>query len=256
MITGKQAYQFSRHAAVAVLACMLILLSDAASSETRIIELNNPTDPPLTTHQQDGFLDRIAIEAFRRQGLTLHLVKLPAERGLLNANAGLEDGDLNRIAGLDAQYPNLIRVPEKMMDMDFVVFTKNASISATWEALRARPVGFIKGWKIFENNLATAPYVTTADDPEQLFRLLAMGRIEVALYDRWMGLALIKQMRINDVDVIEPPLASREMFIYLHKKHAELAPKLSQTLKILKREGFYQRVYRETLQPYIFRKNR
>lgn len=255
MITGQPAYKFLRHALMIWAAGLMVLFSSAVLGDPSIMELNNPTDPPLTTSQQDGFLDRIANEAFRRHGLTLHLVKLPAERGLLNANAGLEDGDLNRIAGLEAQYPNLIRVPEKTMDMDFVAFTKNAAIPATWQALRTHSVGFIKGWKIFEKNLADAPHVTTADDPEQLFRLLAMGRVEVALYDRWMGLALIKQMRINDVGVIEPPLATRAMFIYLHKKHADLAPKLSQTLKTLKREGFYQRVYRETLQAYASRKN-
>ena len=248
MIKGRLTYQFARHATVALIS-LWVMFPPLVRGDSRIIELNNPTDPPLTTDQQDGFLDRIANEAFRRQGLKLRLVKLPAERGLLNANAGLEDGDLTRIAGLEAQYPNLIRVPEKMMDMDFVAFTKDGSLSVTWETLRARPVGFIKGWKIFEKNLATAPYVVTADDPEQLFRLLAMGRIDVALYDRWMGLDLIKKMRINDVVVAEPPLASRAMFIYLHKKHAGLASQLSQTLKTLKREGFYQRVYRETLQP-------
>lgn len=35
----------------------------------------------------------------------LRLVKLPAERALLNANAGIEDGDLARIAGLETHIP-------------------------------------------------------------------------------------------------------------------------------------------------------
>ena len=57
-------------------------------------------------------------------GVELRLVKLPAERGLINANAGIEDGDLARITGLEKQYPNLVRVPEKLVDLDFTAFSK------------------------------------------------------------------------------------------------------------------------------------
>ena len=65
-----------------------------------------------------------------------------------------------------------------------------------------------------------------------------------------MGLALIKQHEIKNVHAIEPPLASREMFIYLHKKHADLVPGLASALRALKTEGFYDRMYREKLLPY------
>jgi polar amino acid transport system substrate-binding protein len=36
----------------------------------------------------------------------------------------------------------------------------------------------------------------------------------------------------------------------LNKRHAKLVPKLAEALRALKREGFYQRVYREKLLPY------
>ena len=67
---------------------------------------------------------------------------------------------------------------------------------------------------------------------------------------RWMGLALIQQQGLKDVRPLEPPLATREMFIYLHKRHAELAPRLADALRALKHDGFYQRAYREKILPY------
>ena len=118
----------------------------------------------------------------------LRLVKLPAERALLNANAGIEDGDLARIADLETQYPNLIRVPEKLLDWAFTAFSKDASISARWETIRQRQVGHIKGWKIYEQQLAGAPQVVSVDNAAQLFRLLDLNRIEVALYTRWIDM--------------------------------------------------------------------
>jgi len=221
-----------------------------SAAERRVLVLNDTNEPPFTTAQGDGFIDIVATEAFRRAGAELRLVKLPAERGLINANNGLEDGDLTRIAGLEQQYPNLMQVPEKLMDWEFTAFSKNADIAASWAAIRQHSVGHIKGWKIYEKNMAGAEQVITADDPDQLFQLLGHNRVEVALYARWMGQAYLKQQHMQGVHALEPPLATREMFIYLHKRHAELIPKITEALRALKREGFYQRIQRVKLQPY------
>ena len=229
---------------------LALALPDAFAAERRVLVLNDTNDPPYTTEDRSGFIDVVAGEAFRRIGFELRLVKLPAERGLINANAGIEDGDLLRIAGLEKQYPNLVRVPEKVVDWEFTAFSKDASIASNWAALRRRSVGLIKGWKIYEQHMAGAERAVTADDPAQLFRLLELDRIEVALYMRWMGLALVKQQGLKDVQPLEPPLATREMFIYLHKRHAQLAPRLADALRALKRDGFYERAYREKLLPY------
>lgn len=221
------------------------LAGGVMAAEPPTLVLNDTNDPPFTRPDQSGFLDAVAGEAFRRAGVKLKLVKLPAERGLLNANAGIDDGDLTRIAGLDAQYPNLVRVPEKLVDWTFTAFSKNPALPARWEILRQRPIGHVKGWKIYEQQLANAPNVVAAEDAEQLFRLLDLDRIEVALYARWIGEALIQQQGIKGVRALEPPLATREMFIYLHKRHADLAPKLAAALRAIKAEGMYDRLYRE-----------
>jgi polar amino acid transport system substrate-binding protein len=115
------------HARQIGLLITLFIVAGFASSETLV--LNNSTDPPLTSEHGTGFLDRLAQEAFRRAGLELKLVKLPAERALRNANSGIEDGDLNRIAGIENTYTNLVRVPEKSMDMEFTAFTRQTSTS-------------------------------------------------------------------------------------------------------------------------------
>lgn len=232
------------------LAGLVLTPSGAPAVENRVLVLNDTNEPPLTTPDRSGFLDVVAGEAFRRVGVELRLVKLPPERGLINADAGIEDGDLTRIAGLETQYPNLVRVPEKLVDWEFAAFSRDASIPSNWSALKQRSVGHIKGWKIYEQNLAGAERVTTADDPAQLFQLLELRRIDVALYERSLGAALLQQQGLKDVRPLVPPLAMREMFIYLHRRHAALVPRLADALRALKREGFYQRVYNEKLKPY------
>ena len=228
-----------------------LILCLPAWATPRALVLNNTNKPPYSTDAHTGYADLIATEAFRRLGIELRLVVLPPERGLLNANAGIDDGELSRIAGLDAQYPNLIRVPEKFIDWEFVAFSKDPALAMDWPAIRGRAVGHIKGWKIYEQQLAGAAHVTTAVDDEQLFRLLDAGRVDTALYERWLGLALIKAQGLQGIRAHQPPLATREMFIYLHKRHAALVPKLAEALRALKKEGFYQQAYRKTLLPYI-----
>jgi polar amino acid transport system substrate-binding protein len=107
----------------------------------------------------------LAQEAFRRAGLELKLVKLPAERALRNANSGIEDGDLNRIAGIENTYTNLVRVPEKSMDMEFTAFTRQTSTSTVdWQQLSNYRVGIIKGWKILELNLQNPRIIIQVTD--------------------------------------------------------------------------------------------
>jgi polar amino acid transport system substrate-binding protein len=230
---------------IAIAGVLLLLAGQARAAETPVLVLNDTNEPPFTTVDGQGFLDAVAGEMFRRAGARLQLVRLPAERGLLNANAGVEDGDLVRIAGLEAQYPNLVRVPEKLLDWEFAAFGKDAALPAHGETLRTRPVGHIRGWKIYEQQLAGASQVVTAEDTEQLFRQLQRDRIEIALYERWQGLSRIRHQGLTGVHVLEPSLAKREMFIYLHKRHTALVPKLAAALRAIKAEGLYDRLYRE-----------
>ncbi len=226
---------------------LLLALSGTAVADRPVLVLNDTNEPPYTTPERDGFLDAIVGEAMRRAGFELRLLKLPAERGLINANAGIEDGDMLRIAGLEKQYPNLVRVPEKLLDWEFSAFSKDAAIASNWQAIRQRSVGHIKGWKIYEQKLAGVERVTTADDPEQLFRLLDLNRIDVALYERTFGIALAMRQDLKGVRPLAPPLTTREMFIYLHKRHAAHVPVIASALRAIKREGMYARVCREKL---------
>jgi polar amino acid transport system substrate-binding protein len=239
-----------RRVLLAVLSSMLYL-SEGLAAEPRVLVLNDVNEPPYTNAERTGFLDVIATEAFRRAGLELRLVKLPAERALLLANDGVEDGDLTRIAGLEARYPNLIRVPEKLVDWEFAAFSKDASIPASIDAIRSRSVGFIRGWKIYEQAMAGAERVVAAKDSEQLFRLLELDRIEVALYARAMGLARIGKQGGKDVRVLEPSLYKREMFIYLHKRHAGHAHAIAAALRAMKQDGTYRRASDRALLPYF-----
>jgi polar amino acid transport system substrate-binding protein len=222
--------------------------SDAANKPTLI--LSDTYETPYTTEAGDGFLDIIVAEAFRRAGLQVKMVRVSPERALLNANSGIEDGVSARIAGLDKTYTNLVRIPEKVLDFPFVAFATQSKFNNTnWETLASVSVGHIQGWKIFEQNLKPGTTITVVDTAEQLFTMLDKNRIDVALYERWLGLSLAKKMGLNNIRVVEPTLADREMFIYLNKRHADKIPAITAALRAIKEEGYYTRVCREKFAP-------
>jgi polar amino acid transport system substrate-binding protein len=206
---------------------------------------------PYTTPDRKGFLDQIIAAIFRDIGMEAELLIYPTatERGMLNANEGVDDGLAMRVAGLEKQYPNLIRVPEEIAINDFVAMaTKHRFDTSNWDSLNPYVVSYIIGWKVFEQNVPKGKELTLVRDADQLFTLLARDRADVVLYERWQGVAQTRAMGIK-VQVMEPPLVRTKMYMYLHKKHAALVPRVAQALVKLKRDGTYQRIYDSTLRP-------
>jgi len=231
----------------------LLSLPVFAKSVTSLPEiiLNDTNKLPYTTNNKDGFLDVVLGEAFKRVGYKLILVRLPAERGLLSANEGIVDGEVNRIAGIQKVYKNLIPVPERVRNSDFCALSKSTDIINSPEVLGQHVVGYIKGWKIFEKMMSGSDNVITTNNPQQLFRLLKINRIDAALYTCMQGFIVAKELNIADLKVLEPRIKQRGMFMYLNKKHEHIIPALSKALNDIRQEGLYDRWYKEKIVPFI-----
>ena len=205
--------------------------------------LNNVADRPYTREDGSGFLEQITREVFRRAGAEFKLVRLPPERGLRAANEGQIDGELVRVAGLDAIYPDLVRVPESHVTWRFSAFTRRQDINmAGTLRLDAYAVGIQRGSKILEATATGAREIIYAHDRTQLFRLLEHNRVDMVFYSELMGLEHIRAGRLEDVKLLQPPLATREMFIYLHRRHSWLVPALAAALRSVKADGTYARL--------------
>lgn len=227
-------------------------ISTLAFAETRPILIGSDAAPPLSTSEQTGMLDAIVKEAFSRIGLHADIVQLPSERSLLNANQGVTDGDLVRIDGLDKSYENLVKVPEKTCDFDFVAFTKSEGVqlAAGWDSLKPYSVGIITGWKILEDNVHSR-ILTKVDSPEALFTLLEKDRVDMIIYNRHEGYGVITKMKLVGVNVVEPPLESREMFLYLNKRHHDIVDGLAESLREMKMDGTFSEITAKSLKKFL-----
>lgn len=206
----------------------------------------------FSNEEQSGMLDLLVKETFKRIDIDVDVPFIPAERSMTAANRGYHDGVLNRIEGLETTYSNLIRVPESNMDFKFVAFSKKHDFPTNdWSTLYPLRIGFIKGWKILERNLKSHPDITYANSAEQLFRLLDKGRIDIAIYGELVGYAQLHTMNMKDIKVLQPPLATRKMYMYLNKKHKNIVPKAAKALREMKADGTYDEIVNKTVAPFL-----
>ena len=197
-----------------------------------------------------GFAQSVVEAAFRRLDVEIQVVSMSMERSLVNADAGIEDGDLVHGPGAEASYPNLVRVPEKVMDFQIVGYAARPDVQArSWSELERYSVAYITGWKTVERNLKQVRDVTVARDMEQLVQLLANGRADVVVVSRWQGLQRPASSMGVTVRRLDPPLGTIPLFTHLHRRHRDLVAPLAAALVELKRDGTWQRLFDQILVP-------
>jgi len=88
--------------------------------------------------------------------------------------------------------------------------------------------------------------LTRAHDADALFRLLAQGRVDVAVAGGHDVRTLSRRKGLAELRALSPPLAVRPMYIYLNKRHARLAPRLAEALRGMRADGSLERILQKS----------
>ncbi len=191
--------------------------------------------------------EQVVTEAYRRMGMAVVVEKLPGERSLRSANSGDTDGELYRKLGMDRDYPNLVIVPVPLLTYEIVIFTLGTDfVVHGWESLRPFTIGFVKSIKIVEQN-TQGMHVEVAATLRQAFLKMTLGRSDVVVANRASGVAAIKELNLQDVKMLSPPLATFPVFHYLNKRHADLVPKLTGILQQMQKDKTIENIQKAVL---------
>ncbi|MDE1460849.1 substrate-binding periplasmic protein [Spartinivicinus poritis] len=182
-------------------------------------------------------------EAYRRLNLSITIELMPAgERALWIANQGIVDGDLIRIANIQARYPNLLMVPTPVYYIEQMVFSKQQDFPVQgWNSLRPYNIGILIGMKIVEDGTKGMTTIG-ATSYEQLMQLVNLNRVDIGILPRINILMEMKRMQRSKLKILEPPVAVTPLYHYLHKKHHTLVPKLNQVLQAMEQEGIIKKL--------------
>lgn len=186
-------------------------------------------------------------EAYRRIGVTVTTVNTTPEEGLRQANRGELDGTPARVAGLESRFPNLLRVPVAVVEVDAMVFGNRMPLVVNgWDSLRPYRVGVLKGVQ-YASEGTRGMQVDTFGDNAQLFAKLENESIDFAVSTRIEGVLMMRELGTRHVTMLEPPLSKIVLYHYLNAGHRDLLPKLTASLKAMEKEGRMTYILRQTL---------
>lgn len=180
---------------------------------------------------------RVLTEAYQKLDVSIEFIDYPAERALSHSNSGKADGELGRIAGLNKKYPNMLLVPVPVFWLEGMVFTKEAAFEVDgWKSLKPYRIGIMRGIKFAEKGTdgMNRQVVNTII---QMFKLLEVERVDVVVETRINGLKCLQDHCISGIKPLEPPLVSKKLYHYLHKKNEILVPRISAVLKEMESQG-------------------
>ena len=193
---------------------------------------------------------RIYVEAFRRLAIPLEIAQYPLGRLGVLADQGALDGELLRVHGYADTHPDLVRVDEPVYGVRMALYSAHPTLRLNrLEDLPAAGVTgeYRRGVAVCERTLRqwlpedSISDVTTA---EQGLRKLTAGRTGVFCdFDLAVAAALLSAelaglapfRKVLDIGAEIP------LYPYLHRRHAELAPRLAEVLKKMRAEGLIER---------------
>ncbi len=233
------------------LACLLCLTIEQkafadGSSVSRLI-INSSAGTPFSNETATGPGDIILKEIFHRANVPAEVIPTSSERSLSNINHGIDDGDGFRMEGLQSLYPHIVCVPEVISEFEFCVYclAEHPIKVDGFDDLKLHQIAINRGRPGMLKMVSGARAVIEVNTQEQLFRMLDSGRVEAVLDERSQADFTLKTLDLKTIKRIDPPIASRPIYIYLNEKHASLVPALVAAIKSMKQDGFIDRTLRE-----------
>lgn len=187
--------------------------------------------------------------AYSRIGIEVKGKVLPANRALVDSNTGFTDGELCRIADIESEHPNLIRIPVPVMTVEIMAYTVDNTFPVKgWKSLKKRRIGIKAGIRYTEMQTHGMPNVLRSTNHDTLFKLLAANRLDVVIATRSIHPAQGGKKYVETFYIHEPPLAKLQLYHYLHKKHAELVQPITDILSRMYENGKMDEIRNNALQ--------
>lgn len=182
----------------------------------------------------DNPIVKVLEHAYKKLDIDIKIQSLQGNRGVALSNKGILDGEILRSKSVEVNHTNLIRVdfPLDSSQLHFFVKRGNEFKVTGWDSIPDEYyLGYPDGLKIIQT--AIIKHQLKADKSSSLqvmFKKLDAGRndVVVAGVNR---LTLINEMGLNEITLLEPPIETHFLYHYLHEKHSELVPKITEIVK-------------------------
>ena len=218
---------------------LLALSAKPARSETTTLRLARIENIP------DQFVGGEILRAvYQRLGITVEFIDLPAKRALVESSQGRVDGEVHRILAVANEFPSLIAVRPSINYIEPSAFVKDRDIRIDgWPSLAPYSIGIVRGVGSSERGTNGMSRVEAVGSMDQLMQMLASGRFELAVNDRFSGVLVNKRLHLDTVvRPLSPALEHIPLHHFLHERHRDLVPRVEKALQAMEASGELERL--------------
>lgn len=230
-----------RSAAASLMLCLALLHGSAATARDTML-LAHPYPKEATYAAR--VISLICAEAFQQLNMDVEVRMYPPLRGALEAEAGNVDGEVGRAYAYIDTHPHLIRVEPALLSFRVTAFTRIPGLRITgWDSLKGTPyrVEYRSGYSTFKARLEqTLPLqqISAVVDSKIGLQNVALGRTDVFIDLEENVKVQLDRLQNRYAQVYNAGLVQdTPVYIYLHKRHAALAPRLEEALSRMKASG-------------------
>jgi len=176
--------------------------------------------------------------AYEKLGIPVKFAILPGKRALAESSEGRADGEVHRIFEVGNAYPTLLRVPTPINYIEPSAFSKKHGFKVTdCAALQGYQIGIVRGVKHSQLCTQGMENVFVGDDLTGVMRMLDAGRVDLLITARINGLLLAKELGLDAIKPLSPPLSRLWVYHYLHERHKDLVPTIDAVFKAMQESG-------------------
>ncbi len=185
----------------------------------------------------------ILTSAYAELGIDVEFKFYPPSRGVLVADAGLYDGEAFRGMDFIGEETNLLPVMVVIVEVDWWVYAKDIRFEvAGYKSLAPYSVSSRRGILAADNILQYARKKQMLNTFEQTLLTLNAGRVDLAIIPARVAFAILKD-RPLDIYPLSPPIRVDKLYHFLHKRHKNLIPKITEVLKRMEKNGVMKHIW-------------
>ncbi len=233
---------------LAIFFCLALIQTAEATSKH--ISMSIFAAPETSLYTQ--LFDRVYKEAFGRLGYTFEFKVVPAARASIEADSGITDGEPGRLHEHNLLFTNLIRIEEAIDEAALAVYTAQRGIKVnSWDVIKKRGyrLDVLRGMTFIKGAGIEPRLIFQLNDRSQAFPRLLSGRADVYVDAELDFSALMRSSRYAKMRIYRAGIVERRLIYgFLHKRHEELVPRVTEVLRQLKKEGLIVRYKRELIE--------
>lgn len=177
-------------------------------------------------------------KAYKSLDIDISIKTFPAKRALKMANEGHADGEMLRVKGIEASFPNLVHIPVPLCSVKSILVVNDKVKAKNYDELRKYRFGTVAGFAYQEDTIKKHKLnAIRVNQNKKLIDLMLINRVDAIFLSKQASIELLNNPQKKAFKILNEFTQSVYFYHYLHKKHYEIIPLITNELKKMELNG-------------------